>query len=449
MCTVAYTPEPRPRSAALTQQAMSLLPGGVSSSLRGLEHPIVFTKAKGSKVWDADGREYTDFHAAFGPVLLGHNDEALDERARELAGDHGLVGLGAAELEMQLAEKLREHYPSMEQMLFCGNGSDATYHAMRLARAATGRPLIVKFQGCYHGWHDYLGANVISPADKIGAIDSTSLGTLPQALDWLRVLPFNDVPALERLMAESGDQIAAVILEPVVHTIGCVVPSDEFIQALRATTEAAGSLLVFDEVVTGLRHHIGGYQAIAGVRPDLTTLAKSIANGAPLGVIGGRADLMQQFNTGPTGKVMYGGTFNGHPYTVAAAIATIERLEAGDGAIHRRLFDLGDRMRVGLQQVSTDAGFETQAANFGSVFVLYFTDRPVRTFEDALRNDAELYVEFHRRMTDKGFLMMPMNLKRNHLSAAHTQQDVDRALDAAAAVLQEMARTRVATGATR
>lgn len=449
MCTDAYTPLARPRSAELTQRAMSLLPGGVSSSLRGLEHPIVFTRAKGAKVWDADGREYLDYHAAFGPVLLGHNDEALDARARELAGDAGLVGLGAAELEMQLATKLREHLPSMEQMLFCSTGSDATYHGIRLARAATGRNLIVKFQGCYHGWHDYIGANVISKPDRVGSIDSTSAGTLPQALDWLRVLPFNDIPALEALMAESGDQIAAVIIEPVVHTIGCVVPTDEFIQALRASTEAAGSLLIFDEVVTGFRHHLGGYQAIAGVKPDLTTLAKSIANGSPLAVIGGRADLMQQFNTLPDGQVMFGGTFNGHPYTMGAALATIERLEADDGAIHKRLFALGARMRDGLQELSSEAGLQTHAANFGSVFVCYFSDRPVHTFEDALHNDAELYVEFHRRMTDKGFLMMPMNLKRNHIGAAHTEADIDRTLDAAGDVFREMARTRSAAGAGR
>ncbi len=281
----------------------------------------------------------------------------------------------------------------------------------------------------------------------MGTIDSTSAGTLPQALDWLRVLPFNDVDALEKLMAESGHEIAAVIVEPVVHTIGCVIPTDEFMQALRASTEAAGTLLIFDEVVTGFRHDLGGYQKIAGIRPDLTTLAKSIANGSPLAVVGGRADLMEQFNTGPTGKVMFGGTFNGHPYTMGAALATIERLEADDRAVHRHLFELGDAMRTGLQQVSTEAGFETQVANVGSVFVCYFTDQPVRSFDDALHNDAELYVEFHRRMIEKGFLMLPMNLKRNHLMASHTAEDVARTVDAASDVFREMARTRTAAGA--
>lgn len=412
-----------------------------------IQPPLVFAKAKGSRVWDVDGKEYIDYHAAFGPILIGHSDDAIDARARDLSAGLDLVGLGSTELEVRLAEKIREHVPSMQQMLFCSTGSDATYHAIRVARAATGRNLIVKFQGCYHGWHDYLGANVISSADRVGSIDSTSEGTLPQALDWLRVLPFNDIPALRALMASSGHDIAAVILEPVIHTIGCVVPTAAFLEALRSETAAAGSLLVFDEVVTGFRHHLGGYQAICGVTPDLTTLAKSIANGSTLAVIGGREDLMSQFTTHPEGRVMFGGTFNGHPYSLGAALATIETLEQDNAAIHRRLFELGAMMRDGLQTVTRDAGFETQVANMGSVFVCYFTDRPVMSFDDALHNDAELYVQFHRKMIDKGFLMMPMNLKRNHLMAAHTADDVELTLQAADEVIREMARTRrVPTG---
>lgn len=438
------------RSAAITAVAERLIPGGVSSPMRAsIQPPVVFSRSQGSRVWDVDGKEYIDYHAAFGPILLGHNDADLDARARELSQGIDLVGLGATELEVQLAEKIREHVPSMQQMLFCNTGSDATYHAMRLARATTGRHLIVKFQGCYHGWHDYLGANVISAADRVGTIDSTSEGTLPQALDWLRVLPFNDIAALRALMAEAGDQIAAVIIEPVIHTIGCVVPTADFLTALREETTKAGSLLVFDEVVTGFRHHLGGYQAIAGITPDLTTLAKSIANGSPLAVVGGREDLMSEFTTHPDGRVMFGGTFNGQSYSMGAALATIERLEQDDAAIHRRLFELGAMMHDGLASITRDAGFETQVQSVGSVFVCYFTDSPVMSFDDALRNDPELYVGFQRRMIDKGFLMMPMNLKRNHLMAAHTAADVELTLEAADEVVRAMARTRVSAGGQR
>lgn len=433
------------RSRELTARAEQVIPGGVSSPMRAsITPPIVFSRAQGSRVWDLEGKEYVDFHAAFGPILLGHNDVELDARARELSAGIDLVGLGASELEVALAEKIRQHYPSMEQVLFCNTGSDATYHAMRLARAATGRHLVVKFQGCYHGWHDYLGANVISTPDRLGSIDSTSDGTLSQALDYLRVLPFNDIGALRALMATEGHDIAAIILEPVVHTMGCVVPTPEFLTALREETTAAGSLLVFDEVVTGFRHHLGGYQAICGITPDLTTLAKSIANGSPLAVIGGRADLMSQFTTHPDGRVMFGGTFNGQAYTMGAALAMIERLERDDAAIHAHLNRLGAMMRDGLQSITTDAGFQTNVANVGSVFVCYFTDRPVLSYDDALTNDATLYVQFHRMMIDKGFLMLPLNLKRNHLMASHTVDDIERALEAADDVIREMARTRPA-----
>ena len=255
------------RSVELSERAQRVIPGGVSSSLRFLDPPRVFTRARGSRIWDADGREYIDFHAGFGPIILGHADDRVREVAMETAAEIDVIGAGSSELEIQLAEKIREHVPSAERVLFSNSGSEATYHAIRVARAATGRNLVVKFQGCYHGWHDYIAANVISQPDRVGSIDPISAGILPQALEWLVVLPFNDVEALDDLMRERGHEIAAVILEPVIHTIGCVVPTDEFMSALRRTTTEAGSILIFDEVVTGFRHDLGGYQAICGITP--------------------------------------------------------------------------------------------------------------------------------------------------------------------------------------
>jgi glutamate-1-semialdehyde 2,1-aminomutase len=428
-----------PRSRAITDEAAELLPGGVSSSLRVVDRPRVFVRARGSRVWDADGREYIDYHAAFGPIILGHADPVVHEAAQEVARDLDPVGLGSTELEVELARRIRRLIPSVERVLFSNSGSEATFHAIRVARAATRRRLLVKFQGCYHGWHDYVAANVITTRERLGTIDASSAGVLPQALEWLRVLPFNDVEAFEALMAREGDDVAAVILEPVIHTIGCVVPTPEFLQALRRTTTATGSVLIFDEVVTGFRHDLGGYQAIAGIRPDLSTFAKAIANGYPLAALGGRADLMDHFNTRPEGTVLFGGTYNGNPMSVAAALATIDVLEAGDRAIHRRLYDLGERMRTGLQSIVDRLGLPARAVNQGSVFVLYFTPREVRSYDDALTSDPAWYVAFHRGMTERGFLMLPMNLKRNHLTAAHTEDDVDRTLEAAEDVLSELA----------
>lgn len=430
------------RSASLSARAQRIIPGGVSSSLRFLDPPRVFTRAKGSRVWDADGREYIDFHAGFGPTILGHADDRVRERVNQTSAQIDVVGAGSTELEIELAEKIREHVPSAERVLFTSTGSEATYHAIRLARAVTGRPLVVKFQGAYHGWHDYIAANVISRPERVGTIDPISEGILPQALDWLVVLPFNDVDALELLLRERGHEIAAVIVEPVIHTIGCVIPTEAFMVALRRTTLASGSILIFDEVVTGFRHDLGGYQALCGVTPDLTTFAKAMANGYPIAVLCGRADLMEHFNTRPEGTVMYGGTFNGHPASLAAALATIEILEADDRAIHRRLFRLGAEIQAGLEGIVDRVGLTARPVSFGSVFVCYFTDRDVRSFDDALTSDADLYIAFHREMTERGFLMLPLNLKRNHLTAAHSDEDVARMLQAAEDVLGELASRR-------
>ncbi|HVA85416.1 MAG TPA: aspartate aminotransferase family protein, partial [Candidatus Saccharimonadales bacterium] len=418
------------------------IPGGVSSSLRVLDPPRVFVRAKGSHVWDADGNEYIDYNNAFGPIILGHADPGVEAAVHRTLEQVDLMGVGSTELEVRLAEKIREHVPSVEKILFCNSGSEATYHAIRVSRAVTARRVIVKFQGCYHGWHDYLAANVISVPERVGTIDPTSLGMLPDAMENLVVLRFNDVEQLEETMARRGDEIAAIIVEPIIHTIGCVVPSQAFVDTLRRTTAEHGSMLIFDEVVTGFRHDLGGYQAICGIRPDLSTFAKAMANGYPVAAVGGRADVMDHFNTRPGGDVMYGGTYNGHPLAMSAALATIAALEAGDRAIHRRTYALGERMRSGLEEIVDRLGLTARPTSFGSVFVVYFTDRVVRNFDDALTSDAELYVGFHRGMLERGFLMLPLNLKRNHINGAHTDEDVARTLQAAEDTLTELARRR-------
>jgi glutamate-1-semialdehyde 2,1-aminomutase len=441
---------PLDRSRAIAEEARRLMPGGVNSSLRFTDPPLIFSRAAGSRVWDADGNEYLDYHAAFGPIILGHAHPDVLRRVTQVASEIDVVGLGSTELEVELARTLVRLIPSAETVLFTNTGSEATYHAVRLARAATGRPILVKFQGCYHGWHDAVAANVISRRDRLGFIDPISAGVLPQALDRLVVLPFNDPAALEGFMAARGEDVAAVILEPVIHTIGSVTPTPAFLDALRRTTAEAGALLIFDEVVTGFRHDLGGYQSISGVTPDLSTFAKAAANGFPIGILAGRADLMARFNTGPDGDVLFGGTYNANPVSLAAALATIELLEADGRAIHERLFALGARMREGLGSIVERLGLPARPAGFGSVFVLYFTEREVRAYDDALTNDAERYVAFHQGMTDRGFLMLPLNLKRNHISAAHTVEDIDRTLDAADEVLTAIARrgTHAAAGST-
>ena len=437
------------RSAALAERAARVIPGGVSSSLRGMDPPRIFTRAKGQHVWDADGNRYVDYNNAFGPVILGHAHPAVETKVHETLQQIDILGLGATELEVTLAERIRGHVPSMEKVLFCNSGSEATYHAIRVSRAATGRRLIAKFQGGYHGWHDYIAANVISPPERVGPTtptDPISAGMLPDAMANLLVLRFNDTAQIEEVFAQRGDEIAAVIIEPVMHTIGCVVPSQGFMDSLRRVTREHGTVLIFDEVVTGFRHHLGGYQAICGIRPDLTTFAKAMANGYPIAAVGGRAELMDRFNTRIGGDVMFGGTYNGHAGGVSAALATLDELERDDRTVHRHTYALAEQMRRGLEGITDRLGITARPTSFGSVWVCYFTERPVRTFDDALTNDAALYVAFHQGLIDRGFLTVPINLKRNHITAAHTAEDIANTLQAAEDTLTELAAHRVRTG---
>jgi glutamate-1-semialdehyde 2,1-aminomutase len=427
-------------SSALDQRALRTVPGGVHSSTRRTNPPIVFSRASGSRLWDVDGREYVDYHAAFGPIVLGHCDPEVDKAAADAASKVDLVGLGTTELEIKAAELISAYVPSAEKVLFCNSGSEATYNAVRLSRAVTGRTKLVKFQGCYHGWHDYLCMNIISPRERIGKPDPGSAGMLPEALENTIVLTFNSVAELEKAFAEHGNEIAAVILELIPHNIGCVMPRQDFLQALRELTKKNGSLLIFDEVITGFRHALGGYQSICGVTPDLTTMAKSMANGYPCAALGGKTEYMERFATAG-GDVFYAGTYNGHPSGVAAAIATIERLQ--DSNFYKHTFRLADKLKNGLQSLADQFGVRAWATGFGSVVVLYFKEPGAENYTDLLDCDFAADVAFRRRLMEQGSLVLPLALKRIHISGAHTDADVDMLLNHA-----EDAMKMVASGTT-
>lgn len=422
------------RSHLLFEQAQRYIPGGVSSANRLVEPNLVFTRAQGAYIYDADGRRYIDYHAAFGPPILGHCHPEVNQRIAETLAQVDLVGVGATELEIQLAQKIVEHVPSAERVLFCNSGSEATFAAIRLARAVTGRRKLIKFQGCYHGGHDAVLMNVISPPDKIGRKDPLSAGMTPEVVDDTMILPFNDVEEVSQTIQEQGQAIAAVILEPIPHNIGCVLPRPEFLRVLRDLTHKHGLLLIFDEVITGFRHGLGGYQKVAGVTPDLTTMGKAMANGYPLAALAGRADLMEHCR--PGGDVFFAGTFNSHPVGVAAALATVEALERPGSYEH--LFGLGERVRSGMREITERLGVEATVAGFGSVWVTYFMAPPVENYTDLLRNDARSFVAYRRKMIERGVYKLPVNLKRNHISLAHTAADIDQTLEAAEAALKEM-----------
>jgi glutamate-1-semialdehyde 2,1-aminomutase len=410
------------------ERAAAVIPGGVNSGQRrvpGLED-LVVVATSGATFTDGNGRVYTDYHSAFGPPLLGHNDPDVDAAVAATAAAVGNMGVGVTPVEIELAERLVACVPSIEKVLLTATGSEATFHALRLARTVTGRRHVIKFQGCYHGWHDAVAMNVISPAERVGSKDPLSQGILPEVLDATIVLPFNDADAVEQALTDYD--VAAVILEPIPHNIGTVLPKPGYLERLRELTSRHGTVLVFDEVITGFRHGLGGYQAIAGVSPDLTTLGKAMANGWPISALGGRSDLMELFSTTPGRPAFFAGTFNGYPAMSAAALETIEKLEREP--VHEHVFRLGQRARTELQQLYDRLGIPAVVSGFGSVFVSYFLEGPVERYDDLLANDVELFVGYRRELMEHGIFELPLNLKRSHFSYAHSDADVDRLLEA-------------------
>jgi glutamate-1-semialdehyde-2,1-aminomutase len=425
-----------PHGWGLAQEAAKVIPGGVNSATRFIGPPYSFGSGDGAYVHDLDGNRYLDYHAAFGAILLGHNSPIIREAIEQSLKGPDLMGLGVSSLEVELARRVTEIIPSAESMIATMSGSEATAQAIRLARAVTGRPLLIKFQGGFHGWYDSVARNVISSADKAYGRDPLSAGILAPGIDSTLIAEFNDTETVRELFAAHGEQIAAVIVEPAPHNVGALVPTQNFVDDLRALTREQGALLIFDEVITGFRHALGGYQQVCGVTPDLTTFGKGMANGIAIGGLAGRRDLMERFSHAG-GDVMLAGTFNGNPLSCAAAIATIDYLRSHPD-FYTRTHGLGDRLRSGLTAIVHELDIEATVAGFGGVFALYFTAPPISGYRDLLRNDTAAYVGFHRRMTDRGFLMLPLNLKRNHISGAHTTEDIDNTLEAAQGVLIEM-----------
>ncbi len=426
-------------SRRLAEAAERIIPGGVNSATRSIGAPWAWRSAHGATITDMDGGVYTDYHAAFGAILLGHSDERVNDAVTRAIADIDLVGVGTTELEVEAAELIVDVIPSAEMVISTMSGSEATFQAVRLARGATRRPYILKFQGCFHGSYDALARNVISTPDLAWKRDPNSSGILDDAVDHTLIAEFNDLASVQELFARHPEQIAAVILEPVPHNVGALLPEQSFLEGLRDITREHGTVLIFDEVITGFRHALGGYQEICGVTPDLTTFGKAMGNGFPVSGLAGSAELMSNF-TPAGGSVMLAGTFNGNPSSRAAAIATIQVLRDPEADFYGHVYRLGDRMRTGLQSIADDIGVAAHITGLGSVFIPYFLDGEVRGYRDLLRNDDEAYATFHRRMIDRGSFMYPMSLKRNHISLAHTEADIDRTLAQAEDVLGGMVR---------
>ncbi|MGY2235649.1 aspartate aminotransferase family protein [Pseudomonas gingeri] len=422
---------------SLYARAEKVLPGGHLSPSRKLGQPYAFVRAEGAYLFDADGRRHTDFHCGFGAHVLGHGHPAIRERVYEVTQRIDLIGAGITDLEVEVAEALVRYIPCAEQIAFCNSGSEATYHALRLARAATGRKRIIKFQGGYHGWHDYVAMNGQTARERIGQFDPMSDGILQAAADFTTVLPYNDAEAVERFLKAHPGEVAAIIVEPIAHNMGSVAATDAFLKDLRRLTTDHGVVLVFDEVITGFRHALGGYQSIVGVTPDLATFGKAASSGYPVGFIAGKRELMHLIGESGARGVFMGGTCNGTPSTLAAVQATLEEL-ARPGT-YEKLFALGDYMRAQLNAIVQRLGIPAQSAGYGSAWLLYFFEGPYSQYTDLLRNDDRRDMAFRRRLIERHHIFQPLQLKRLYLSTAHTREILDESLDVIESVLASLA----------
>jgi glutamate-1-semialdehyde 2,1-aminomutase len=422
------------RSAELFDRAKGVLPGGVNSPVRAFRAvggtPFFVASAAGSCLTDVDGKRYVDYVCSWGPLILGHAPPAVLDAVRR-AAERGWTYGAPCEAEVELAETVRQRMPSLEMMRFVNSGTEATMAAVRLARAATGRDLIVKFDGCYHGHADGFLVKAGSGVATLGLPDSPGV---PAGLAALTLTaPFNDANAVEDLFRRHGPSIAAVIVEPYVGNVGFIAPTPEFHPALRAMCDRHGAILIFDEVMTGFRVAAGGAQERLGVRPDLTTLGKIVGGGFPVGAYGGRADLMRRI--APEGPVYQAGTLSGNPVAMAAGLATL-RATAAPG-FYETLEGRTARLLAGLEAAARRRSIPVTLGHAGSMWGIYFAPGPVRNYADAKGADTALFARWHRAALARGVFLAPSAFEAAFVSSAHTDGDIDFTITQLDAALDE------------
>jgi glutamate-1-semialdehyde 2,1-aminomutase len=423
------------RSSRLFSRAVQILPGGVDSPVRAFKavggSPLFIRRASGSRIHDVDGNAFIDYVMSWGPLIHGHAPRGLVKALAAVARDGTSFG-ATSPLEIELGARVMKLMPSIERVRFVNSGTEATMSAIRVARAATGRERIVKFEGCYHGHADPFLVKAGSGALTLGS--PTSPGVTRAAVADTLVAGYNDSASVERLFDTHRGQIAAVIVEPIAGNMGVVPPADGFLRALRDVCTAGKAILIFDEVISGFRAAPGGAQQLAGVTPDLTCLGKIIGGGLPVGAYGGRADLMELVS--PAGPVYQAGTLSGNPLAMTAGLWSLAQLKPGT---YRYLARLGARLGAGLAAAARAAGVALQVNAVGSVVTPFFTNRPVRDYESATGADTELYARFFRAMLTRGVYLPPSQFEAWFLSTAHTLKDVDKTIIAAREAMKEVA----------
>lgn len=416
------------KNKQLFQQSQLIIPGGVNSPVRAFGSvggtPIFFKRAKGSRLWDENDKEYIDYINSWGPMILGHAHPEVIKVVQEVA--ESSLSFGApTERELIMAETIVRLVPSIEQVRLVSSGTEATMSAIRVARGYTSRDKIVKFEGCYHGHADALLVKAGSGALTFG--QPSSAGVPHDVAKDTLTLPYNNTQALKDLFDRLGDEIACVIIEPVVGNMNLIVPEQEFLETLRQLCTHHGAVLIFDEVMTGFRVALGGAQELFNVLPDMTTLGKVIGGGLPVGAFGGKKEIMSQL--APLGPVYQAGTLSGNPVAVAAGLKTLELIQQEN--FHVQLADMTNKLVTGLTQIAREQGKEFTARNVGGMFGLYFSATAPNSFDEVMTSDRESFNKFFHLMLEQGIYFGPSAFEAGFVSAAHTEHDIQQTLNAA------------------
>jgi glutamate-1-semialdehyde 2,1-aminomutase len=423
------------KSEQLYKEALEIIPGGVNSPVRACKSvgaiPLFIQRAEGSKIIDADGNDYIDYVGSWGPMILGHRDPDVEKAVAE-ALTRGTSFGAPVESEIELARLVIDTVPSVESVRMVNSGTEATMSAIRLARGVTGRSIVVKFDGCYHGHADSF---LVEAGSGVATLNIPgSPGVPEQITDNTLSIGYNDIAAFESLMQQKGDEIACVIVEPIAGNMGFVKPVEGFLEALRSQTEKYGALLIFDEVMTGFRVALGGAQSCYGITPDLTTLGKIIGGGLPVGAYGGRKDIMAHI--APSGPVYQAGTLSGNPLAMAAGIATLKKISRP--GFYESLESKTSRLTRGLNETIQAFGIKAKADHLGSMFGMYFTDRLVNSFKDARTSDLDMFSAYYLKMRNRGIYLAPSQFEAGFVSAAHSNEDIDSTIQAVKTVFSEL-----------
>ncbi len=424
-----------PTSTALFERAQKCIPGGVNSPVRACKSvgtsPLFIDRADGSRIWDADGREYIDYVGSWGPMILGHRHPDVIQAVRQTL-ERGTSFGAPTDLELELADLVIAAVPSVEKIRMVNSGTEATMSAIRLARGFTGRDLVIKFDGCYHGHADTL---LVDAGSGVATLNIPGSPGVPEAIvQHTLSLPYNDIETLAAVMDQRGSEVACVIVEPVAGNMGMVTPREGFLEALREMTARHGCLLIFDEVMSGFRVAYGGAQERFGVHADITCFGKIIGAGLPVGAYGGRDDIMAC--VAPEGSVYQAGTLSGNPLAMAAGIAALKALKRP--GVYDTLETRSRRLADGLAQAANQAGVPVVFNRVGSMLGMFFTERPVANFADAKTSDLECFCFYYQNMLAEGIYLAPSQFEAGFVSLAHTETDIDRTVAAAAKVLKNI-----------